>query len=155
MASKIYTLNFNNDAKTGLSLTLSTFKKVSDNSNVTPPSIAELGGGFYKFGLDLSLFDSDIYYVASDGGSNKLYGVLSQAGNQQLSDKIDLILGLCQENQSIDQTNYDGLGNLLTCRIRTYNNADSVGSDNDVIASYIMTATYSGTSMLSFMVAKQ
>lgn len=47
----IYKLYFSNSgvAKTGLTPTVTTFKKVSDNSDVTPkPTISEIGGGWYK-----------------------------------------------------------------------------------------------------------
>lgn len=47
MIYKIYFAD-NGVAKTGLTPTFSSFKKVSDGSNVTPPAISEVGGGWYK-----------------------------------------------------------------------------------------------------------
>ena len=39
-------------AETGLSPVFDTLKKVSDGSNVTPPAISEIGGGWYKFDIN-------------------------------------------------------------------------------------------------------
>ena len=154
MASNVAVLNFNDVSKTGLDLTFTTFKKISNNAAVSAPIITELGNGFYKFGFDLETVDSDIYYVATDGDTNTLTGILNKSNNDALADLINRLLGLCYENQYIDMTVYDGNGNLTSSRVRTYSNADSVGTDADVLAIYGMTATYSGNAMQTFEVIK-
>jgi len=57
---------------------------------------------------------------------------------------IDKILGLSHENIYIDNTSYDANGNLTSARVRIYSNAGSVGTDNDVIETYTITAAGSG-----------
>jgi hypothetical protein len=154
MASKVFVLNFNDVTKVDLELTFSTFKKTSTDISVAAPTITELGVGFYKFGFDMDTVDSDLYYVATDGDSNVLTGVLAQNNNDTLAGLIQRLLGLCYENQTIDETDYDGNGNLLSCRLRIYSDAASVGSDDDVVATYNMVSTYSGNFLTDFNVVK-
>jgi hypothetical protein len=51
-------------------------------------------------------------------------------------DKIDRILGLVHQNMLIDNATYDTHGNLVAARLRIYYDSASVGSSNNVIASY-------------------
>ncbi|MBY9000886.1 MAG: hypothetical protein KGD64_08240 [Candidatus Heimdallarchaeota archaeon] len=50
--------------------------------------------------------------------------------------KIDKILGLVHQNILIDQTGYDIHGNLSNARIRIYSDSVSVGTGNNIIATY-------------------
>jgi hypothetical protein len=53
--------------KTGLSPSLITYKKVSDNSDVgSPPGVSEIGGGFYKF----SATPTQALVATVDGGGS-------------------------------------------------------------------------------------
>lgn len=66
--STTYVLFFTSSGypKTGLTPSIITYKKVSDNSDVgSPPSISEIGGGGYKFAATLS----EPLFVVVDGGS--------------------------------------------------------------------------------------
>jgi len=54
--------------------------------------------------------------------------------------KVDKILGLVHQNMLIDQTEYDDYGNLSDARLRIYEDSASVGTDNNVIATYQITA---------------
>lgn len=66
-------------------------------------------------------------------------------------------LGLMQENQYLDQTvytNYQGIKLLTSGRVRSYSNAGSVGTDNDVIATYNITTTWNSDEMTSYKVVK-
>lgn len=154
MANITYTLNFNDPSRTGLVLTFSTFNKISDNVAVTAPTITELGGGFYKFDFDMDSVDSDLYFIATDGGTNYITGRLDKTTNQSVTQQLDLVLGLVQQNQFIDQNVYDGNGNLTSSRLRTYTNSGSVGTAADVLATYNMTATYTGNQLDSFSMVK-
>lgn len=73
--------------------------------------------------------------------------------------RLDLILGtivgLSQENQYSDQLVYNGSGNVISGRIRIYSVAGSVGTDNDVLATYTVTVEWNGNSMSSYKVVKQ
>ena len=49
---------------------------------------------------------------------------------------VKRILGLVHENLFIDNTVYDGFQNLIAARLRIYSVAGSVGTVNDVLATY-------------------
>lgn len=66
---------------------------------------------------------------------------------------IKRLLGLTQENNYIDETTYDSYGNLATGRIRIYSESGSVGTDNDVLATYQITSV--GTAANRFSSWKQ
>ncbi len=53
-------------------------------------------------------------------------------------------LGLAQENQHIDNVTTDISGRMTSARLRTYSVAGSVGTASDVLATYTITATYTG-----------
>jgi len=53
-------------------------------------------------------------------------------------------LGLAQENQHIDNVTTDIYGRMTSARMRTYSAAGSVGTASDVLATYTITATYTG-----------
>jgi len=66
------------------------------------------------------------------------------------------MVGLLQENYSVDQTVYDAQGNLTSSRIRLYDSSLNVGTNNGVIATYNMIATYDNNThqMTSYNVEK-
>jgi hypothetical protein len=49
-------------------------------------------------------------------------------------------LGLIHENFFIDQTVYNSDGNLISARVRTYDSSADVGTNNGVLATYMITA---------------
>lgn len=66
---------------------------------------------------------------------------------------VKRILGLEQENFFIDNTTYTD-GYMTGARIRIYSVAGSVGTASDVIATYTVTATYTGSEMDDYKVVK-
>jgi len=66
---------------------------------------------------------------------------------------IGRTLGMNQENFYIDNTVFSS-GNMTSCRIRIYSVAGSVGSASDVLATYTMTAGYSGDEMTTYKLVK-
>lgn len=62
-------------------------------------------------------------------------------------------LGLNKENQYIDQTVFDGC-KMLSARLRSYSNSSSVGTDNDVIATYQVNASFEGENLVSYKVVR-
>ena len=66
---------------------------------------------------------------------------------------VDRIVGLNQENFFIDDTTYIGV-HMTGARVRIYSVAGSVGSINNVIATYTVTATYTGDYMTDYKVVK-
>lgn len=65
------------------------------------------------------------------------------------------VLGLVQENFYIDNNVYDSNNNLTSSRVRIYSNSASVGTDDNVLETYIMTATYDNLLMTSYKMEKQ
>jgi len=66
-------------------------------------------------------------------------------------------LGLTQENYCLDNTvyaNYKGAKLLTSGRLRIYSNAEFVGTDSDVLATYQLTSTWSGDELTSYKVTK-
>ena len=70
------------------------------------------------------------------------------------TDKIKYILGLSQENYRIFSPLYNSSGLLTSGTIRTYQTATDCNNNTNVLASYTITATYSGTNMLTYKVVK-
>ncbi len=70
-------------------------------------------------------------------------------------EKMALMAGLVQGDFYLDQASYDGAHRLLSGRIRIYSVAGSVGTDADVFATYIVTATWSDTELQTYKVVKQ
>lgn len=62
-------------------------------------------------------------------------------------------LGLMQENQLIDQASYNASGHLKSARTRLYD-GDPDSSGASVIATYLMTAVWSGDEMTSYKMVK-
>jgi hypothetical protein len=54
-------------------------------------------------------------------------------------------LGLLGQNQYLDQVVADSAGRMTAGRMRLYADAADVGTDNNVLATYAITATYTGT----------
>jgi len=54
--------------------------------------------------------------------------------------KIDKILGLVHQNILIDETIYDDFGNLESARVRIYSDSASVGTNNNIISTYLITS---------------
>jgi hypothetical protein len=67
---------------------------------------------------------------------------------------LQKVLGLVQENFSVDMTIYDENNNLTASRVRLYTNSSSVGTDNNVLETYLMTAEYNGLQMTSYKMEK-
>ena len=68
------------------------------------------------------------------------------------------MLGLGQSNYALDDMvyiDYQGVPLLTSGRIRIYENAVSVGTDNDVINTYQITSVWSGNELQDYKVVKQ
>lgn len=70
---------------------------------------------------------------------------------------ISRVLGLVQENQFIDQnvySTYNGQKLLTSARLRTYTDKASVGTSSNLLATYQITATWSGDELQTYKVVK-
>ena len=70
--------------------------------------------------------------------------VWADSDGATLLSQVKSILGLSHENVYIDQTFFDADHNLTSARVRTYSVAGSVGTGNDIVDTYIITAVGSG-----------
>jgi hypothetical protein len=59
---------------------------------------------------------------------------------KQTSDGLKRALGLLHENIYIDNPMYDKNNNLITARVRIYSEPGSIGTDNNVIGTYLISS---------------
>jgi len=145
-------------------------RDVDDNSLVvTDAAASEVGDGWYKYDFvaydaakeyairfdgGAALADSDRYTsgtndsfvddivdgVWDEPASNHLIsGSMGNASNEMNND-IKRTLGLLHENIYIDQPVYDDNGNMISARVRTYDDKTNVGTSTGVIETYLITA---------------
>lgn len=109
--------------------------------------VSELGNGSYR--STFTIDDAGVYYFIIYNADYFPWGKagsirITTSDMDVLDEKISRILGLTQENFYIDETVNDDEDNLLSSRIRIYNDASKVGTDDGVIATYNMSAGYTG-----------
>jgi hypothetical protein len=83
--------------------------------------------------------------------------IVTDAINEEIGPVLLRMLGLLQENQYLDNTVYtvyNGQKLLTSGRIRTYSNAGSVGTNNNVLATYQISSTWNNDEMQSYRVVK-
>lgn len=68
----------------------------------------------------------------------------------EIYNHIRRALGLIHENIFIDETVYNSDNNLISARVRTYENASDVGTTNGVLATYLITADADGPVKFNF-----
>lgn len=151
----------NNNLVTGIdstSFTTSLFdpldNEVSDSSAII---ITELGEGHYRSSFVPNIAGTwylvvyhSTYFPWGKSGTIQVFA----NDIDSVATFVTRVLGLVQENFAIDNTTYDANNNLTTGRIRIYSNAASVGTGSNIIATYNITATYSGLKMTSYKVVK-
>jgi hypothetical protein len=106
-------------------------------------SITELGNGNYKYTFTPNL--NGVWYITithptyfSWGKSDDVY--VDSADLTDIYDIVRKTLGLVHHNIFIDETVFDEVGNMTSARVRIYSDAASVGTDTNVIESYLITA---------------
>jgi hypothetical protein len=116
-------------------------------SSIIPVIITELGNGNYRSSFTPNI--KGTWYLVV---YHPTYFPWGKSGNIQVWDSdidkvqedIKRLLGLAHENVYIDNTSYDSDGNLENARLRIYSDGASVGTNNNVIATYTMVADTSG-----------
>jgi len=124
------------------------------------PTIIELGNGHYRLKFipnEIGMWYVNIYqstyFPWGKSGSLQVFG----NDFDTITTLLERILGMVQENFFIDNTTYNAQHMLTESRIRLYTNSGSVGTANDILATYDMTAEYdpTGIEMTSYKVIKQ
>lgn len=106
-------------------------------------SITDLGSGNYKYTFTPDT--NGIWYVTIThptyfpwGKSDDVY--VDSADMTDIYDIVRRTLGLVHHNMYIDEPVYDDVGNMISARVRIYSDAASVGTDTNVIETYLITA---------------
>jgi len=119
-------------------------------------SFTELGNGNYKYTFTPNL--NGIWYVVVTHPTYFPWGKtddvkVDEASMTQIYEAVMKTLGLVHHNIYIDEANYDEFGNMTSARVRIYSDAASVGTNNNVIETYLITAD--GTACGQFSYWKQ
>lgn len=129
--------------------------EVSDTIGIT---ISELGNGHYRATLTLNEIGTwyiVIYHPTYFPWGKQDYIQVFNNDFDSLGELVTRVLGLTQENQYIDNTSYDGDNNLISCRIRIYDDQTKVGTNSNVITTYLVTAGYTDNLLDYYKVVKQ
>jgi len=155
--------DMNENLVPGIDSTAFTYHIFDDSGNevssTSPVTITELGYGHYRstfipnsVGTWMVSVYHSTYFPWGKTGSIQVFG----HDFDSIAELVIRILGLTQENFSIDDTVYDTLGNLTNGRIKIYNSASNVGTGSGVIATYSIEATYDSNTglMVNYEVKK-
>jgi len=158
---------------TGLSPII-TIYKLSDSSKVVDgAAMIELAEGFYKYNFtdreateaytyicdSVDLLGTEQYALGDIEANNVASLVWSEFASgyttdgtfgYEISSDLKRILGLVHQNIYIDTTKFDREGNMYSARLRIYSNSSSVGTVNDVLATYQITAETTGIGTFSY-----
>lgn len=131
---------------------------VYDSSSVTSITFVELGHGHYRVLFTPTVVGDWMIVVYHTtyfpwGKSDTAQVYINDFDSIEVM--VSRTLGLVQENFSVDQAIYDENNNLTSSRVRTYTDNLSVGTDTNLLETYLMTATYSGAQMTSYKMEKQ
>jgi hypothetical protein len=103
----------------------------------------ELGDGSYKYIFTPNV--NGIWYVNVThpvyfpwGKTDDVY--VDDTDISGIYEIVRRTLGLVHHNMYIDETVFDEAGNMTSARVRLYSDAVSVGTDNNVIETYLITA---------------
>jgi hypothetical protein len=99
---------------------------------------------------------SDIIINTTNEINNKVDEILIDSTNMdikldiidskctEISNDLKRVLGLVHENIFIDLPSYDDNSNLISARLRIYSSPSSVGTNNNILATYIIESDSSG-----------
>lgn len=103
----------------------------------------ELGDGNYKYTFTPNV--NGVWYVVVThpvyfpwGKNDDVY--VDTADISEVYEIVRRNLGLAHHNMYIDEPTYDDYGNMVSARVRIYSDSGSVGTDSNIIESYLITA---------------
>jgi len=146
---------FNGTPATGLIPTIRIRNVITGVLIITDELMVEIGDGFYKY--DFVGYDSSVDYAIRCDGGNALPGGERYifAGNENYKDDIvtplakdsdmQMVLGLVHKNCDIINTVFDSSNNLQSATMRIFSDPASVGTNNNIIAQFEITADTVGT----------
>ncbi len=153
----------NENSERVLNLTNSDFTKHlydpdgAEINTTNPIIITELGHGHYRASYSpdkvgqwyMAIYHS-VYFPWGKTGTISVssYNVDSIAGI------LLRVVGLTQENYAIDGLVHDMNGNMTSSTIKLYSDSSDVGSGNNIIAEYNISATYVDKLLDSYKVVK-
>jgi len=128
-----------------------------DLSGSVSTNLQELGNGDYRLlftpntiGLWSVVLKHPIYFPFGKGNDI----TVEDYDMGDIGDMIKRVLGLTQENYFVDNTIFDSEGNMTTSRIRIYSDSVSVGTPNNIINSYDVSASYTNNQLDTYSVKK-
>jgi hypothetical protein len=113
----------------------------------------EIGDGSYKY-----IFTPDVNGVWYANVTHPVYFPWGKTDDIYV-DTVDLsviyeivrrTLGLVHHNVFIDEAAYDEYGNMTSARVRIYSDAASVGTDTNVVETYLITADGTACGQFSY-----
>ena len=133
----------NGDFVPSLTITYKVIRS-SDNTVLATSTLTEIGSGVYQ---NSYLFSANgqyrIEYYVPSPYSNEIETVnVSDASSGAISDKLDRILGLCNENMKVIEPVYNKNGDLTDGIIKIYASASDLENDVNPIAVYDVGASY-------------
>lgn len=113
----------------------------------------ELGDGSYKYTFTPDLIG--IWYVVVTHPIYFPWGKLDDVNVDEASltdvyNDVVKTLGLVHHNIYIDNTTFDEHGNMIAGRVRLYSDPGSVGTDSNVIETYLITADGTACGQFSY-----
>jgi hypothetical protein len=111
--------------------------------------------GEYEVNIDVSGWDNGVYtayiqYLGTPEWTDSIEFRVYYGDEANL----DRVLGLTHEHRYLDNAIYDANQDLVSCRIRVYSDAASVGTDNNVVDTYTVACTYASGLLTSFAVTR-
>ena len=122
----------------------------TDNANTVVPDAAGTAAGLHTTTDD----KIDSLVTPDAAGTAAALHTITDAKIDAIAVQMLRTLGLIQENQYIDTTVFEATNKMTSCRLRIYSVAASVGTDDDVLATYTMTATYGDDGLATYKVIK-
>jgi hypothetical protein len=154
--------NDNNDLVVNIDSTAFTYHLFDpDNNEVNLSSntyTINMGYGHYKtyftpnkIGNWVLIVYHSTYFPAGKSGTFQIFS----NDFDTIAINLTRALGLMQENYYLDNTIYGEFQNLISCRIRVYSDNISVGTNNNIIATYLMESEWDNNIMKQYRMVKQ
>lgn len=143
---------------TGLTVSYTIYKS-STNTIIESGTMNDIGGGVYQ--KQITLADLGQYRVLYNTPHRYADSIVTLLVVEEITDdlsgitnKLNRILGLCQENYRIFNPKYDRSNNLTEGTIKIYPTAIDCENDTNVLAEYEIIAQYDKIRMTGYKVKR-